>query len=318
MREGLSPRGTNASSGSNAGNNHARHASGAVAIAPDAHPLLQRMGPSQSAAAQPRPNNRQVHRHAMANAQVVRDTSPSIFFIYVLSGICELIAAIVILIMRGGAHCNKPLALWISVYCARWFILIPIAIKRFRERDQLDPENPDFWFKVKTWIELMTFIWWIFGQYWFFQVDGGNLSSSANSACDPILYKFAFILIVIYYIRLFLPLMLLFMLCLCLPFALLVIRIFSPSAGASPAAINSLPTKKFTASTENMNDDDKPGCAICMDDFKENDELRVMPCNHEFHTTCVDRWLAVNQTCPLCRASILGGEENNQHNDNRV
>ncbi|XP_063967543.1 E3 ubiquitin-protein ligase ZNRF3-like [Lytechinus pictus] len=46
-------------------------------------------------------------------------------------------------------------------------------------------------------------------------------------------------------------------------------------------------------------------CAICLEEFREGEELRIVPCAHEFHKHCVDPWLLSNRTCPLCMFNIL-------------
>uniref|UniRef100_A0A674J080 RING-type domain-containing protein n=1 Tax=Terrapene triunguis TaxID=2587831 RepID=A0A674J080_9SAUR len=45
-----------------------------------------------------------------------------------------------------------------------------------------------------------------------------------------------------------------------------------------------------------------PRCVVCFSDFEARQLLRVLPCNHEFHAKCVDKWLKANRTCPICRA----------------
>lgn len=48
-------------------------------------------------------------------------------------------------------------------------------------------------------------------------------------------------------------------------------------------------------------------CVVCLNDFQEQDTLRVLPsCNHGFHLDCIDVWLQSNANCPLCRLSISG------------
>lgn len=45
-------------------------------------------------------------------------------------------------------------------------------------------------------------------------------------------------------------------------------------------------------------------CPICIVDFEEGDDIRVLPCegNHCFHQTCVDPWLLeLSSSCPICR-----------------
>ncbi|KAK2838055.1 hypothetical protein Q5P01_015267 [Channa striata] len=50
---------------------------------------------------------------------------------------------------------------------------------------------------------------------------------------------------------------------------------------------------------------DPDNCAVCLEPFNNNQCLRVLPCLHEYHRDCVDPWLLVQHTCPLCKRSIL-------------
>ena len=45
-------------------------------------------------------------------------------------------------------------------------------------------------------------------------------------------------------------------------------------------------------------------CPICIIDFEEDDDIRVLPCEgrHVFHQACVDPWLLdLSSSCPICR-----------------
>lgn len=45
-------------------------------------------------------------------------------------------------------------------------------------------------------------------------------------------------------------------------------------------------------------------CSICLSEYKPKQIVRCMPnCNHCFHVDCIDQWLKMNPTCPLCRNS---------------
>ncbi|KAL3720581.1 hypothetical protein ACJRO7_005404 [Eucalyptus globulus] len=55
-------------------------------------------------------------------------------------------------------------------------------------------------------------------------------------------------------------------------------------------------------------------CCVCLSGLKEDagGDVRVLPCMHEFHKACVDRWFdACRRTCPICRFSMdgAGGDE---------
>lgn len=49
-------------------------------------------------------------------------------------------------------------------------------------------------------------------------------------------------------------------------------------------------------------------CAICINEFKEEENVRRLRCSHEFHMRCVDKWLKANTTCPMCRQNVKRGD----------
>ncbi|XP_057969227.1 putative RING-H2 finger protein ATL21A [Malania oleifera] len=52
---------------------------------------------------------------------------------------------------------------------------------------------------------------------------------------------------------------------------------------------------------------DGGACPICLSEYQPKETLRTIPeCNHYFHANCIDEWLKMNATCPLCRNTPEG------------
>lgn len=68
-----------------------------------------------------------------------------------------------------------------------------------------------------------------------------------------------------------------------------------------------LPTEKYRKLSDSTSPQE--ACAICVDDFRSGDNMRVLPCKHHFHQVCIDEWL-INHSdlCPLCKKQVPRGE----------
>ncbi|XP_022633830.1 putative RING-H2 finger protein ATL21A [Vigna radiata var. radiata] len=43
-------------------------------------------------------------------------------------------------------------------------------------------------------------------------------------------------------------------------------------------------------------------CWICLSEYNSKETIRCIPeCEHCFHADCIDEWLRINNTCPVCR-----------------
>eukprot|EP00667_Euglena_gracilis_P013807 EG_transcript_14252 len=47
-------------------------------------------------------------------------------------------------------------------------------------------------------------------------------------------------------------------------------------------------------------------CVVCLMDFCEDAEVRQLPCLHFYHRPCIDRWLSIATTCPVCKCDYAG------------
>ena len=46
-------------------------------------------------------------------------------------------------------------------------------------------------------------------------------------------------------------------------------------------------------------------CIICLEDFKQNENIRILQCMHYFHKKCIDNWLIKSINCPECQYNII-------------
>jgi hypothetical protein len=65
-----------------------------------------------------------------------------------------------------------------------------------------------------------------------------------------------------------------------------------------------------SAAMADLEGDQEEQCPICLIEFEEGDDIRVLPCEkeHVYHKTCIDPWLLdVSSSCPLCRKGKFHG-----------
>jgi len=71
-----------------------------------------------------------------------------------------------------------------------------------------------------------------------------------------------------------------------------------------------IPTAPFHAG---MFPPDDAICGVCLGEYSEGEELRLLPCSHHYHRECCDTWLLQRNTCPTCRSPIDDSRSNRPH-----
>ncbi|KAL4112992.1 hypothetical protein QTP88_016702 [Uroleucon formosanum] len=73
---------------------------------------------------------------------------------------------------------------------------------------------------------------------------------------------------------------------------------------AAKKALSKIPTKHIKMDDKEIVGDGDC-CAVCIEPYRPSEVVRILPCRHEFHKSCVDPWLLEHRTCPMCKMDIL-------------
>lgn len=176
---------------------------------------------------------------------------------------------------------------------------------------------------------MFSFIWWIIGFYW---VSAGGQALTNESPqlywlCITFLAFDVFFVVICVAVACVIGIAV----CCCLPCIIALLYAVVDQEGASKDDIERLPKYIFrkVGDPEKQNreiqesfggvmtecDTDSPTehvlpledaeCCICLCPYDDGVELRELPCRHHFHCTCIEKWLYINATCPLCKFNIL-------------
>ncbi|KAG6574079.1 E3 ubiquitin-protein ligase MPSR1, partial [Cucurbita argyrosperma subsp. sororia] len=69
---------------------------------------------------------------------------------------------------------------------------------------------------------------------------------------------------------------------------------------ASKASIIAMPSVHVSEQTQ---------CVICLDEIEVGGLAKEMPCNHKFHGDCIEKWLELHGSCPVCRYEMPVDED---------
>ena len=68
--------------------------------------------------------------------------------------------------------------------------------------------------------------------------------------------------------------------------------------GQPPASKESIEAMK---KVEIVEGEDGGECVVCLEDFEVGGVVKEMPCKHRFHGNCIEKWLGIHGSCPVCR-----------------
>ncbi|XP_057530712.1 E3 ubiquitin-protein ligase MPSR1-like [Amaranthus tricolor] len=71
---------------------------------------------------------------------------------------------------------------------------------------------------------------------------------------------------------------------------------------ASKSAIEAIPSVE-------IKDGEQGECVICLEECEIGGVVKEMPCKHRFHSGCIEKWLALHGSCPVCRFTMPVEEE---------
>lgn len=72
----------------------------------------------------------------------------------------------------------------------------------------------------------------------------------------------------------------------------------SVKSGRPPASKESIDAMASVEIEEGCEDLE---CVVCLEEFGVGGMAKEMPCKHRFHQNCIEKWLGIHGSCPVCR-----------------
>ena len=205
-----------------------------------------------------------------------------------------LFSTCIVLFFTDGSDCSQPLSDWILAYTGR-HVFKAILYERRARMVLLGQELPSYFVFLLGVVDLSGGLVWTLGGYYIFH----------SSACDAGLFTYACVLWGLQSVGLLLPCCFLSTILFCAPCLLwLAPYIIRPNPNTVATAREVL-SKLSAVSYGAVSDRDKDtSCSICLSDYIAEDQVIKLPCNHMFHSGCIESWLSVSQLCPVDRRNV--------------
>jgi len=214
-----------------------------------------------------------------------------------------MIAAIIgVLISERTSICNKPLKEWLLILGLLYFwmsafnLCIYMGLPKLEDPSDQQERRIKVVFKfyvICRILDFVWFVWFLLGIIWTATADCYESAPNTLMLCIALI----FIHISLFCCATFF--------CCCTCFGLLyqigLVAEDRAPGGATKKMIKKLKSKAFQS--DDVKKDDA-GCAICLGEYEEHEIIRYLPCSHHFHGECIDQWLRINKSCPLCKHLI--------------
>uniref|UniRef100_A0A453P9I1 RING-type E3 ubiquitin transferase n=1 Tax=Aegilops tauschii subsp. strangulata TaxID=200361 RepID=A0A453P9I1_AEGTS len=254
-----------------------------------------------------------------------------------------ILTTAVVLVLSGDESPSVPLRIWVAGYAVQCVLHMVCVAMEYRvrhgqrggsstaadEERGTDGSSSSIVAKhLESANTMFSFIWWIIGFYWV-SAGGQVLTNDAPQLYWLCIVFLAFdVFFVVFCVAL--ACIIGIAVCCCLPCIIAILYAVSDQEGASEDDIRQIPKYKFRRMEEpekqSVTTTESSGgimiecgtnqpiekvlaaedaeCCICLSVYDDGAELRELPCGHHFHCACIDKWLHINATCPLCKLNV--------------
>lgn len=230
--------------------------------------------------------------------------------------VVQFVATSVVLGLSYTKPCDSPLFLFLCLYGimlgSNMFVLV-------HQYQSPYPEGPEARVASRTenavktlseWTDIVAIALYVAGNIWL-----SGCRTCPKTA--PLLFYTSLAWVIWGYFLLLLPVIGLLCIIMCLPCFIVFFQLFyrgghAAQHGATPEQISRVRAVSFAPGTTKYDEvdiaEDDAQCAICLSEYQAVEQLRVFPCKHHFHQLCVDQWLRISATCPLCVRPAIAEE----------